>query len=332
MHGRQGWGLMHGRQAFAIALGAAVWCACTAGAGALAGPEAVAEIASSGADSGAQAAPALPLDAHVRDASSVETAAPFDASGAEVASLDGSAADPSAFDAGSETAATDSRTEDGPKADSTSWDANRDGNVGGDGSYGPVDGGQGDGAIDAVGGAADVSATAEVPLVVKSIGFTIGFYNPSTDTAGDIKFTRIPLNYQRLWQDFGVQDPRTTNPQKNPQPVFILPLGTKVRALVDGVVVAVTKLYSGDYTIMVARTQTSNWIYETEHVINPVVQAGDRVAGGQIIADKDHLKSVGKGNISEENINPACHCFRRNNIPSGFLGKNLEQLPDFHPF
>jgi biotin carboxyl carrier protein len=74
------------------------------------------------------------------------------------------------------------------------------------------------------------------------------------------------------------------NPQPNPQPTFILPLGTKVRSLVDGVVSAVPKLYSDDYSIQV-QPKGSKYYYETEHVINPLVKPGDSVKAGQVIAE-----------------------------------------------
>ena len=66
----------------------------------------------------------------------------------------------------------------------------------------------------------------------------------------------------------------------------MVPLGTKVRSLVDGVVFAIPTLWSGDYSIQVtADGQMQKWIYETEHVINPIVKVGDRVTAGQVIAE-----------------------------------------------
>lgn len=71
---------------------------------------------------------------------------------------------------------------------------------------------------------------------------------------------------------------------RNPQPTFYAPLGTQVLAPVTGTVSAVKKLYSGDYTIMIKNGRSFGEIWETEHVINPVVKAGDRVTAGQHIA------------------------------------------------
>ena len=72
----------------------------------------------------------------------------------------------------------------------------------------------------------------------------------------------------------------------NPQPTFIVPLGTPVRSLVDGVVAAIPTLWSGDYSIQVtADGKMQRWAYEMEHVMNPTVAVGDRVTAGQIVGE-----------------------------------------------
>jgi hypothetical protein len=122
-------------------------------------------------------------------------------------------------------------------------------------------------------------------IVMKSIGFKLDYYNEATNKAGDMEFTKIPLNFNQIWGDFGQQDPRSPNDpsKRNPQPTYILPLGTKVEALVDGVVEDVRQIYSGDYTIMI-RPSGSDLMFETEHVDSPLVKKGDLVKSGQVIA------------------------------------------------
>ncbi len=141
------------------------------------------------------------------------------------------------------------------------------------------------------------------PLKLKSIGFNLDYYNPTTGKAGDFVFTKMDLSaqYNLLFADFGTQDPRSPGDptKRNPQPTFILPLGTKVLSLVDGVVVNVEELYSGDDTIMVAKSADDlSYVYETEHIVNPVVKKGDKVIGGQVIGevsthDSDHHPGFG---------------------------------------
>ena len=129
----------------------------------------------------------------------------------------------------------------------------------------------------------------EPPLLLKSIGVNLDYYDPATNKAGDFLFTKEKLQFDRLFMGYGFVIPADVaqggNAKSNPQPTFILPLGTKVLALVDGVVIDVPTLYSNDYSIMVADNANSQWRYETEHVINPVVKKGDTVKAGQVVAE-----------------------------------------------
>ena len=128
----------------------------------------------------------------------------------------------------------------------------------------------------------------EPPLKLKNIGVNLDYYNPVTKRAGDFEFTMSRLNFGLLFMDYGFVIPAdmssTRQDKVNPQPTFILPMGTNVLSLVDGVVVAVPQLYSGDYSIHVASSENSPWRYETEHVLNPLVKVGDKVKAGQVIA------------------------------------------------
>src|SRR3989344_999139 len=116
------------------------------------------------------------------------------------------------------------------------------------------------------------------PLKLKSIGVEFS----------DFKFTKEKLQFNRLFMGYGFIIPTSSaGPQKsNPQPTFILPLGTKVRSLVDGVVVDIPTVWSGDFSLMVGTgDDKSPWRYETEHVKNVVVKVGDKVSAGQVIAE-----------------------------------------------
>lgn len=131
------------------------------------------------------------------------------------------------------------------------------------------------------------------PLKLKSIGLKLDTYDASTGMAGDLKFTKGKLVLDLIYTDFGYVIPKETSAtgqdKPNPQPTFLAPLGTKVLSIVDGIVANVPKLYSGDYSIQVGVTQDSNWLYETEHVLNPLVKVGDKVKAGQVIAEvSDH--------------------------------------------
>lgn len=126
------------------------------------------------------------------------------------------------------------------------------------------------------------------PLLIKNLPVNLAPYNPATGMAGDLKFTNQKLQFDMLYEDYGFYIPASPDyPGKyNLQPTFIAPLGTKVRSMVDGYVVAVGKVWSGDYSIGVGeKNQLSEYVYETEHVINPLVKVGDKVKAGQVIAE-----------------------------------------------
>ena len=127
----------------------------------------------------------------------------------------------------------------------------------------------------------------EPPLKLKSIGVEFS----------DFKFTKEKLQFNRLFMGYGFVIPgnQTSSGQNksNPQPTYILPLGTPVRSLVDGIVAAIPTVWSGDYSIQITKSgQLERWVYETEHVINPKVKVGDKVVAGQIIAE---VGSFGNG-------------------------------------
>lgn len=138
-------------------------------------------------------------------------------------------------------------------------------------------------------------STNNEPLPLKSIGFHLDFYNATTKRAGDIEFSDTlkkvilsdPIYHKIIVSDFGIQDKRSPNDpaKRNVQPTFILPLGTKVLAPADSMVVKVEKLYSNDWTIWFAQENESQWVYETEHVDNPTVRVGDTVKAGDIVAE-----------------------------------------------
>lgn len=124
------------------------------------------------------------------------------------------------------------------------------------------------------------SNTDEPPLRLKGIGVNFE----------DFKFTKEKLQFDRLFMGFGFVIPGSSSSsgqnKSNPQPTYVVPLGTPVRSLVDGVVAAIPTLWSGDYSIQVtADGKMQKWAYETEHIINPKVKVGDRVTAGQIIGE-----------------------------------------------
>lgn len=128
------------------------------------------------------------------------------------------------------------------------------------------------------------------PLLLKNIGVDLDYYDSVTNRAGDFVFTKQRLEFNRLFMGYGFVIPgnftSSGRDKVNPQPTFVVPLGTPVRSLVDGVVAAIPTLWSGDFSVQVTEDgKMQKWIYETEHLINPKVAVGDRVVAGQIVGE-----------------------------------------------
>lgn len=163
--------------------------------------------------------------------------------------------------------------------------------------------------------ATSIASQNEIPAVVQNFGFRIAAYSSATGYAGDLKIrgvvpptfggenaARDNAQYRLLVDPIALQ---TVLGKPSPQMSIWLPLGTKVISMVTGTVCKVEKLYSGDFTIMVAVPQfpCSNGqavvSFEHEHVINPAVVVGQKVAAGDVIATvsdyNPHWKSKGLG-------------------------------------
>lgn len=142
----------------------------------------------------------------------------------------------------------------------------------------------------------EVAEKAEVKI--KHLGVNLDTYDPATNKAGDFVFTKAKFTsgIQLLFTDYAYvisgANSSTGQDKASPQPTFILPLGSKVYSLIDGVVYDVPKLYSNDYSVMV-QGEGSELIFETEHVINVLVKKGDKVKAGDVIAEVSDYSAHG---------------------------------------
>lgn len=162
---------------------------------------------------------------------------------------------------------------------------------------------------------------------IKHLGVNLDTYDPATNKAGDFEFTKENMAINVLFFEYGYEVPaNSAGPAKrNPQPTFILPLGTKVYSLVDGEVVNVPKLYSNDYSVMV-QGEGSDLIFETEHVINVSVKQGDKVKAGDVVAevsDYDAKNYAGMGLVEIgvlKSGNPPSHV-----CPFDYLDESIKE-------
>lgn len=187
---------------------------------------------------------------------------------------------------------------------------------------------------DSASGADSISSeksTSEDGPTIKHLGVNLDYYDPATNKAGDFEFTKanFDIGIQLLFTDFGYtisgQISSTGQDKSNPQPTFILPLGSKVYSLVDGEVHDVPKLYSNDYSVMV-QAEGSDLIFETEHVINVKVKKGDKVKAGQEVAEVSGYDAHGYAGLGLVEIgilrggNPPFHI-----CPFDYLDKSIKE-------
>lgn len=119
---------------------------------------------------------------------------------------------------------------------------------------------------------------ANLPDIV-DLGITIGSYDSVTNTAGDITFAAGEpfIAFGKLLEG------SDGNLKRTPELTWFVREGTPVRAPITGTVSQIDVLYSNDYLI-VLRHPSTDWEVGVEHVDDPLVQVGDDVVAGQVIA------------------------------------------------
>jgi len=153
-------------------------------------------------------------------------------------------------------------------------------------------------------------APAPIPATIESWGISVTPYDASTQRAGDLSLAPLPsdvigaLDGPITYYGGGVRRPNDPPDFISPQMTFIVPINTKVRAIVSGTVCDVRYLglsYSEDYTIGIGVSVNGQpacqfdpgsgrgsgvvATWEHEHVMKPIVKQGDKVTAGQVIAE-----------------------------------------------
>lgn len=139
-----------------------------------------------------------------------------------------------------------------------------------------------------------VTSVADIPKVIQNWGLAVAPYDSATGKAGVLAIrgvippsfgnSRDDSLYKHIVSLYGATIREGT---REPQPVWVAPLGTQVISMVDGTVCEVSSVWSGDFSIRVSPTGIPCSVglrFEHEHVINPSVRVGDTVKAGQAIA------------------------------------------------
>ena len=124
--------------------------------------------------------------------------------------------------------------------------------------------------------------------VLKNIGFNIEPWNKETNLAGDLIFAKKlifndgHISNDKVFVEFGHTDSSRPG-QPWVEYWFFVPLGTKVKAPVDGTAHIGFFNHTQDWGINIG--QGSGWTVSFEHVVNVVVKDGAKVKAGDIIAE-----------------------------------------------
>ncbi|NOY15286.1 MAG: M23 family metallopeptidase [bacterium] len=160
--------------------------------------------------------------------------------------------------------------------------------------------------------------------VLYNLGVKFGDWDKANNKAGDFLFSQKILNssqflmvQNKILVEFGTRVYGHNQQAKLlPEMTYILPAGTKVMAPIEGLVKLDKIDWSGDYAVHITRPG-SNWLVSLEHVIKPVVENGDRVKAGQVVAQVSTADladtnfgfvelAVWKGGQSQEDIIKIC--------------------------
>ena len=126
--------------------------------------------------------------------------------------------------------------------------------------------------------------------ILKNLGVNIDIWNRQTNLAGDLIFDRR-LIYDdgrvagnKVFLDFGMKDKYRVNDVGAIEYWFYVPLGTRVRAPIDGTVQVVFFEHTKDWGVNMIPKE-SRWIVSFEHLVNLNVKEGDVVKAGDIVGE-----------------------------------------------
>jgi hypothetical protein len=112
------------------------------------------------------------------------------------------------------------------------------------------------------------------------LGVTFAPYDPATGRAGTFDLS-LPLTVGPVGPFGRVVSDQNGNPKSLPEFDYFVPAGTVVRAPFDGVVSWIDhQPASDDYEVLVARSKTSPWWFDYDHLSKVLVDSGATVRAG----------------------------------------------------
>jgi len=125
----------------------------------------------------------------------------------------------------------------------------------------------------------------EGPPTIFDIGIGLAPWDPQTNFAGDVDFSGLQYS-EKIFIEFGGDMGDGT---RNVHPMFVLPLGTEIHAVSDGIVSHLTSLGDDDYDLCVVRYAGDPWCISYEHIKSPTVREGDTVKVGQVLGEAGRI-------------------------------------------
>ena len=126
--------------------------------------------------------------------------------------------------------------------------------------------------------------------ILKNLGLDIEPLNKETKLAGNLIFTKSliyddgHISGDKVFVDFGIKDKYRLDSIGNVEYWFHVPLNTKVRAPVDGVVKVDYFEHTQDWGVNI-NSKDSDLIVSFEHLVNLMVENGDYVTAGEFIGE-----------------------------------------------
>jgi hypothetical protein len=124
----------------------------------------------------------------------------------------------------------------------------------------------------------------EGPPAIYGIGIDLQPWDAKTNYAGDVSFDGLQYD-DRVFIEFGSY----LGGEPNVHPTFVIPMGTEIHAVSDGIVYWVKTLGDNDYDICVYRHDGDDWCITYEHVMNPRVDGGDAIKTGDVIGEAGRI-------------------------------------------
>lgn len=126
--------------------------------------------------------------------------------------------------------------------------------------------------------------------ILKNLGVTIEPWNKQTNLAGDLLFSKKLLfddghvSNDKVFIDFGHKEKYRPNDIGSIEYWFYVPLKTKVRAPIDGIVEVAFFNHTKDWGVNI-RTDNTEWFASFEHLVNLIVKNGDIIKAGDIVGE-----------------------------------------------